>query len=155
MKYLVKMYQTNLIYFVMQLPQIIFKLFLTQVGFDGPMNVILRIRLMIQLCMLNLVILSILIRSLYEQLYTWFNQQLQLWLQVSLQLQSANKSINRHGSRQHWSRLLTVALAGNSCSSSWLQLQLQLAVAVALLASKLRKGQHDMALTFPLVLVRK
>jgi len=50
----------------MQLPQIIFKLFLTQVGFDGPMNVILRIRLMIQLCMLNLIILSILIRSLYE-----------------------------------------------------------------------------------------
>ena len=66
MKYLVKMYQTNLIYFLMQLPQIIFKLFLTQVGFDGPMNVILRIRLMIQLCMLNLVTLSILIRSLYE-----------------------------------------------------------------------------------------
>jgi hypothetical protein len=66
MKYLVKMYQTNLIYFVMQLPQIIFKLFLTQVGFDGPMNVILRIRLMIQQCMLNSVTLSILIRSLYE-----------------------------------------------------------------------------------------
>jgi len=33
---------------------------------------------------------------------------------------TANKSINRHGSRQHWSRLLTVALAGYSCSSSWL-----------------------------------
>jgi hypothetical protein len=34
MKYLVKMYQTSLIYFVMQLPLIIFKLFLTQIGFD-------------------------------------------------------------------------------------------------------------------------
>ena len=41
-------------------------IFVTQVGFDGPMNVILRITLMIQLCMLNLVTLSILIRSLYE-----------------------------------------------------------------------------------------
>jgi hypothetical protein len=50
----------------MQLPQIIFKLFLAQVGFDGPMNEILRIRLMIQLWMLNLVTLNILIRSIYE-----------------------------------------------------------------------------------------